>query len=145
MSASRSGAAGKRARPAEGGGNDAAERAVLLTKLLRYQAGRQPSAGPEAAAPTVDPAEAACEAQLRDSLTAAILRLPPSKVVSKGALAAFKQQHVAMFRVVSAAQASLAPPKQEPAAGEAAALEVADGTKPPVPQSEALAPVKSEG
>ena len=85
----------KRAKPVDA----AAERAHLLTALLQYQASRKPS--DDAAA--VGQAEAACEAQLRESLTAAVLQLPPSRVVSKSALAAFKQQHVAMCRVNAAA------------------------------------------
>ena len=75
----------------------AAERAHLLTTLLQYQASRKP------ADDAVGEAEAACEAQLRESLTAAVLQLPPSSVVSKSALKAFKEQHAAMCRVNAAA------------------------------------------
>ena len=83
----------KRAKPVDA----AAERAHLLTTLLQYQASRKPVDD------AVGQAEAACEAQLRESLTAAVLQLPPSSVVSKSALKAFKEQHAAMCRVNAAA------------------------------------------
>ena len=91
--------------------DDAAERAHLLTTLLQYQASRRPAD----AAVAVGPAEAACVAQLRESLTAAVLQLPPSSVVSKSALAAFKQQHLAVCRLAEATPLT----KLEPTSGEA--------------------------
>ena len=118
----------KRAKPQS---DAAAERAHLLTTLLQYQASRKPADDVAAG-----PAEAACEAQLRESLTAAVLHLPPSRVVSKGALAAFKQQHVAMCRVAEAVRLS----KPDPNSGEVAALDAADAKPPP----QADEPVKSE-
>jgi hypothetical protein len=114
----------KRAKPVDA----AAERAQLLTTLLQYQASRKPA--DDAAA--VGQAEAACEAQLRESLTAAVLQLPPSRVVSKSALAAFKQQHAAMCRVNAAATLTS---KMDPASAEA------PDAKPPAQADE---PVKSE-
>ena len=114
----------KRAKPVDA----AAERTHLLTALLQYQASRKPS--DDAAA--VGQAEAACEAQLRESLTAAVLQLPPSRVVSKSALAAFKQQHVAMCRVNAAATLTS---KMDPTSAEA------PDAKPP---AQADDPVKSE-
>ena len=104
----------------------AAERAHLLTTLLQYQASRKP------ADDAVGEAEAACEAQLRESLTAAVLQLPPSSVVSKSALAAFKEQHAAMCRVNAAAKLTT---KMDPTSAEA------PDVKPP---AQADAPVKSE-
>lgn len=112
----------KRAKPVDA----AAERAHLLTTLLQYQASRKP------ADDAVGQAEAACEAQLRESLTAAVLQLPPSRVVSKSALAAFKQQHAAMCRVNAAATLTS---KMDPASAEA------PDAKPPAQADE---PVKSE-
>ena len=104
----------------------AAERAHLLTTLLQYQASRKP------ADDAVGEAEAACEAQLRESLTAAVLQLPPSSVVSKSALAAFKEQHAAMCRVNAAAKLTT---KMDPTSAEA------PDVKPP---AQTDAPVKSE-
>ena len=104
----------------------AAERAHLLTTLLQYQVSRKP------ADDAVGEAEAACEAQLRESLTAAVLQLPPSSVVSKSALAAFKEQHAAMCRVNAAAKLTT---KMDPTSAEA------PDVKPP---AQADAPVKSE-
>lgn len=113
----------KRAKPVDA----AAERAHLLTTLLQYQASRKP-----ADATAVGEAEAACEAQLRESLTAAVLQLPPSSVVSKSALAAFKEQHAAMCRVNAAAKLTK---QMDPTSAEA------PDVKPP---AQADAPVKSE-
>ena len=119
----------KRAKPVDA----AAERAHLLTTLLQYQASRKPAEGlREPTAAVVGQAEAACEAQLRESLTAAVLQLPPSRVVSKSALAAFKQQHVAMCRLNAAATLTS---KMDPIPAEA------PDAKPP-PQADE--PVKSE-
>jgi len=74
----------------------------LLAQMLRHQAARKPT-------DAVSEEEVACEAQLRTNLTAAVLRVPPSKVVSKAALAAFKAQHIAMRDAIAAA------PKPTPA------------------------------
>ena len=74
----------------------------LLAQMLRHQAARKPG-------DAVGEEEVACEAQLRTNLTAAVLRVPPSKVVSKAALAAFKAQHIAMRDAIAAA------PKPTPA------------------------------
>ena len=117
----------KRTKP-----SDDTERSHLLTTLLQYQASRKSADATVA----VSPAEAACEAQLRDRLTAAVLLLPPSKVVSKSALAVFKQQHMAVSRVAEAALLS----KLEPASGEAAPPVANEAANLPPPQT----PVKTE-
>lgn len=75
---------------------------ALLTQMLRHQAARKPT-------DAVSEEEVACEAQLRSNLTAAVLRVPPSRVVSKAALAAFKARHIAMRDAIAAA------PKPTPA------------------------------
>ena len=64
--------------------------------------------------------------------TAAVLQLPPSSVVSKSALAAFKEQHAAMCRVNAAAKLTT---KMDPTSAEA------PDVKPP---AQTDAPVKSE-
>ena len=85
-----------------------------------------------AAAAQCRPADTAATIAGVESLTAAVLQLPPSRVVSKSALAAFKQQHAAMCRVNAAATLTS---KMDPASAEA------PDAKPPAQADE---PVKSE-
>ena len=75
---------------------ESGDTAALLHQMLRHQAARKPG-------DAIGAEEAACEEQLRNNLTAAVLRVPPSRVVSKAALAAFKAQHIAMRDAIAAA------------------------------------------
>ena len=70
----------------------------LLEQLLHSQL-CQDTGG--LAATAADSGAAEIEGRLRESLAASIAELPPSAVISKPALAAFKTKHVAMMQAMA--------------------------------------------
>lgn len=84
-----------------------AETAVPISEVLRAKVVADLHSMAEALAGTRDDAALkAAEARARESLIARIKELPPRAVVSKEALAAFKQQHTEMMAFIESASNS---------------------------------------